>query len=297
MQRPKAVLVIVLIIGLALIFPILVKGQSGVTVTDADSVLDTTYSFSSGLVDTTLTVNPRVAIEYAKTNKLNDLLALPTALQDLVNNVSPRVTVEYAKTNKLYVLVTIPTSLQNLVNTITARVAIEYARSAAPILINTLPTNLQNLLSSVAQRIRINYAASNHIAELIYPGGMPIPGGCTFSGTIDFQGRSDDSGATFTAGAYATTTNADGYYEIIVPEGTYDVTAEMDLYLDGERTGETCPAGGTNELTLVTLLGGDTNDDCTINILDLAFMGARYGLSDGDSGFDPEGRHQCGWIG
>ena len=94
--------------------------------------------------------------------------------------------------------------------------------------------------------------------------------------------------STFTAGAYATTTDADGHYELIVPEGTYDVTAEMDLYLDGERLGETCPAGGENQLPDVTLLGGDTNDDCTINILDITFMGARFGTSTSDADFDPK---------
>ena len=115
-----------------------------------------------------------------------------------------------------------------------------------------------------------------------------VVAGCTFSGTIDLQGRSDDSGATFTAGAYATTTDADGHYELIVPEGTYDVTAEMDLYLDSERLGEFCPAGGDNQLPDVTLLGGDTNDDCTINILDITFMGARFGTSTSDADFDPK---------
>ena len=136
--------------------------------------------------------------------------------------------------------------------------------------------------ASVALTNMVTMPASDHTVEVGYDA---VPD-CTFSGTIDLQGRDDDSGATFTAGAYATTTDADGHYELIVPEGTYDVTAEMDLYLDGEQTGETCPAGGTNELTLVTLLGGDTNDDCIINILDLAFMGARFGLSDGDASFD-----------
>ena len=109
---------------------------------------------------------------------------------------------------------------------------------------------------------------------------------CAFSGAIDIQGRTDDSGATFTAGAYSTTTDTSGYYELTVPEGTYDVSAEMDRYLDGERTGEVCPAGETVQLPDVTLLGGDANDDCTINILDLSFMGSRFGLSDGDTNFD-----------
>ena len=112
-------------------------------------------------------------------------------------------------------------------------------------------------------------------------------GACIFTGTIELQSRSDDSGASFTAGAYATTTDASGYYELTVPEDTYDVTAEMDLYLDGERTGEVCLAGEEIQLPSVTLLGGDTNDDCVINILDLSFMGSRFMTSAGDANYDP----------
>ena len=113
---------------------------------------------------------------------------------------------------------------------------------------------------------------------------------CTFSGTIDLQGREDDSGANFTAiGAetFSTTTGASGYYELTVPEDTYDLSAEMDRYLDSERTDVVCPTGETKPLATVELLGGDANDDCLVNILDLAFMGARFGLSDGDLDFDP----------
>ena len=119
-------------------------------------------------------------------------------------------------------------------------------------------------------------------------GTSDTPDQCTFSGTIDLQSRTDDSGVTFTAGVYSTTTDTSGYYELTVPEDTYDVSAEMDRYLDGERTGEVCPAGETVQLPDVTLLGGDANDDCAINILDLSFMGARFGTSTGDASFDPK---------
>ena len=114
---------------------------------------------------------------------------------------------------------------------------------------------------------------------------------CTFSGIINLQSRADDSGAMFTvvggsAGTFSTTTDALGYYELTVPADTYDVFAEMDRYLDGERTGEICPAGGVNQPPQVTLLGGDTNDDCVINILDLSFMGSRFMTSAGDANYD-----------
>ena len=124
-------------------------------------------------------------------------------------------------------------------------------------------------------------------------GSVNVVSTCIFSGNIDLQGRTNDSGTTFNvvggiAGTFSTTTDSNGYYELTVPQDTYDVTAEMDLFLDGERLGEFCPAGGENQLPTVTLLGGDTNDDCVINILDLAFIGARFMTSAGDPEFETQ---------
>ena len=117
--------------------------------------------------------------------------------------------------------------------------------------------------------------------------------GCTFSGTVDLQGRSQNNGATFrvvgnNAGVFSITTNAAGAYELAVPQGTYQLTTDLDRYLANQRTDQSCPAGETVQLPDVTLLGGDANDDCIINILDLAFMGARFGTSTGDPDFDPK---------
>ena len=124
--------------------------------------------------------------------------------------------------------------------------------------------------------------------------GYADTGSCTFSGTIDLQSRADESGATFTAesisgGLFSVATDASGFYELIVPPDTYTITAEMDLFLDGERAQTLhCPGNVSEQIPDVTLLGGDTNDDCIINILDLAFMGARFGTSTGDPGFDSQ---------
>ena len=133
-------------------------------------------------------------------------------------------------------------------------------------------------------------SASYHLSSGYW--SESLASSCTFSGTIDLQSRSDDSGATFTVvgnttGTFSTVTDTSGYYELAVPEDTYDVTAEMDRYLDGERTGEVCLAGEEIQLPSVTLLGGDTNDDCVINILDLSFMGSRFMTSAGDANYDP----------
>lgn len=133
-------------------------------------------------------------------------------------------------------------------------------------------------------------------------GGTPIPVTITdgavevtntgaFWGTVSCQGRSDHSGAEVCAwsggvSVACTLTDSAGYYELLVPGGTYDITADMELYLDGERTGESVAPSGSVNLPTVTVLGGDTNDDCIVNILDLAFMGARYLTSCGDTSWN-----------
>jgi hypothetical protein len=59
----------------------------------------------------------------------------------------------------------------------------------------------------------------------------------------------------------------------------------MDRYLDSEHLGVVVGASAVT-LPAVTLKGGDANDDCDVNILDLSLMGGRYGLSVGDPGWD-----------
>jgi hypothetical protein len=60
----------------------------------------------------------------------------------------------------------------------------------------------------------------------------------------------------------------------------------MARYLDGEKPGQVVIAGGTTTLCQVKVLGGDANDDDVINILDLSFMGFRFGQSIGDPNWD-----------
>jgi large repetitive protein len=56
--------------------------------------------------------------------------------------------------------------------------------------------------------------------------------------------------------------------------------------LDGEKLNVPVTPGTTMTLNPVTLLGGDTNDDCDINVLDLSLVGGRFGLSCGDTNWD-----------
>jgi hypothetical protein len=109
-------------------------------------------------------------------------------------------------------------------------------------------------------------------------------------GYVELQGRLDHSGAEVcgTAGGppICTLTDVNGYYLLEVPQDTYDVTVEMERYLDGLKTGVFVSAGGVVTLPSVKLLGGDANEDDMINILDLSLIGGKFGLNDGDPGWD-----------
>jgi hypothetical protein len=114
----------------------------------------------------------------------------------------------------------------------------------------------------------------------------------TLEGFVELQGRTNHSGAEVCAWAggfpiSCEPTDPTGYYLIQLPQDTYDIVVEMERYLDGLKTGVFVPAGGVVTLPSVKLLGGDANEDDMINILDLALIGGRFGLSEGDPGWDP----------
>jgi hypothetical protein len=60
----------------------------------------------------------------------------------------------------------------------------------------------------------------------------------------------------------------------------------MERYLDGEQVGVSVPPATATSLPPLFLLGGDSDDNDIVNILDLSFMGARYGLWWFDAGWD-----------
>jgi len=117
-----------------------------------------------------------------------------------------------------------------------------------------------------------------------------IPTTGTIEGTVTLQGRSDHSGAEVCAddgsNPVCVQSDAGGAYSIGAAEGSYSVTVDMERYLDAEKLGVSVSADGVTNLQPVTLLGGDTNDDCVINILDLALEGGRVGTMCGDLNWD-----------
>jgi uncharacterized repeat protein (TIGR01451 family) len=110
-------------------------------------------------------------------------------------------------------------------------------------------------------------------------------------GFVELQGRSDQSGTEVCAWESevlieCTLTDASGYYFLTLPEGTYDITLEMESYLDTEKSSVSVIMGNTTTLNPVIFPGGDTNDDDVINMQDLAFIGARYPCICGDPCYD-----------
>ncbi len=105
----------------------------------------------------------------------------------------------------------------------------------------------------------------------------PRPG--TVTAKVDLQGRANESGAVLTLwpGGYSGTSNATGDITIAsVPPGTYTAVLAMTLYLDTEKSGVVVTSGGTTALSPVKLLGGDANEDDTINIQDIAIIGGAF---------------------
>lgn len=135
------------------------------------------------------------------------------------------------------------------------------------------------------EMVRAAVATMAHAGECATSGQL--------SGQVIVQGRPSNAGAEVCAVdgevvAQCGLTDSQGYFSLTMAGGTYDVTAEMGRYLDARRAAVPVANGDFLALPPVTLLGGDAVEDDEIDIRDLAFMGARYGLQCGDPGWDEQ---------
>ncbi len=103
----------------------------------------------------------------------------------------------------------------------------------------------------------------------------------TISGAATYQGRLAHAGIVVTATGIVTstdTTDGDGNFTLgQLKAYTYTVEADAASYLPSCIT-TTVASGETVTLTATTLLGGDLNDDDTINIGDATLLTANFGL-------------------
>jgi hypothetical protein len=114
------------------------------------------------------------------------------------------------------------------------------------------------------------------------PSPTPPPGATgTITGKVILQGRTNHSGAVVTAGGVSATSNSSGYYTLSgVPAGTSSVAADMDPgYLEHVRTNVVLMPNDLLVLPDVLLLGGDTDDNCLVNLFDLVKVSNNYGSS------------------
>jgi hypothetical protein len=99
----------------------------------------------------------------------------------------------------------------------------------------------------------------------------------TIVGYVKLQGRTNYSGAMVSAGGVSAGTDSSGYFMLSgVPVGTQDVTASKPGYLDHVKSGVVVNADDVLLLPNVTLLGGDANNDCMVNLFDLVIVAINY---------------------
>jgi hypothetical protein len=98
-------------------------------------------------------------------------------------------------------------------------------------------------------------------------------------GRVSLQGRSRHAGATVhIEGGASTTTNEQGIYLLAnLPAGSYTVKVQMPGYLEAYREDVAVLVGLDTVLPDVTLLGGDVNGDCSVNLFDLITVSSTYG--------------------
>jgi len=167
MDIKKAAALLLVLLALSSSLP--VASQSGIVVSGADTVLDTSFTYSQDLVDTTSSAGPRVIVEYSDSTAPHHLIEIPAALQALADTVPARVIVEYADSTAPHHLIGIPAALQALADTVPARVIVEYADSTSPHALEIIPPALQALVSNVSARVVVEYSNSTRAAELAYP--------------------------------------------------------------------------------------------------------------------------------
>jgi hypothetical protein len=252
MKRKKAIAIVSLVVGLALLVPVSTTSQSGIIVDGADSVQDTSTVYSPGLVSSTQSVAPRVAVEYAHS----------TAPQALAEP---------------------PTTLQSFLDSITERVVAEYANSTAPRALTEPPTALRDLINSITERVVAEYANSNRVEVMDYP--LELMNDTTPPQISDITASavgSDSATITWTTDEFATSTVLYG-----TQSGTYSETVSDSLYVkQHEVTLSELVPGATNYYYYVVRSSDQSDNTATSAEHSFEILGGTPGDCNGDGAVD-----------
>lgn len=90
----------------------------------------------------------------------------------------------------------------------------------------------------------------------------------TLAGTVRTAQNAPIAGATISAGTETATTNSNGNYSILLPEGSYSVTCAADGYHDNVQTNVVVIAGQTTTLSFI-MATVSNSDDLTIALTEL----------------------------
>lgn len=167
-RKIASALVALAILGIFLL-PKLARGQTGIIVNNADSVLTLDTTASQSLEDITRPVSPRNVAQYADSTWHYNLADIPSTLQLLVEDVTPRNVAQYADSTQNYNLSEMPAALQALVAIVTPGNVVQYADSIGRYNLATIPVALQSLVKTVTPRNVVQYTDSTITYALGYP--------------------------------------------------------------------------------------------------------------------------------
>lgn len=220
-----------LLIGLFLLIVITTysaRSQTGITINNADSVMDAGMTGADVSLSTLLSqVLPRVVFEFANSSRLEDLPTLPNALGTRVTQVQPRVVYEFANSSRLEELPLLPNALSSRVNQVAPRVVFEFANTDYRRELSSPTGALSSLLAQVSSRVIFEFANSSRQQALSYPLALLNDTVSPQISNVSAVGLTEDS-ATLT---WTTNEFANSEIQYGVASGNYTNTVSDALYV------------------------------------------------------------------
>lgn len=156
-----------------------------------------------------------------------------------------------------------PTSTPTATPTPTALITATPSATATPTMTQATETPTRNLT-----------AMPTATSTATIPAGYGI-----LQGHVILPGRADNLGATISAGDHSTSSDAGGHFNLPLPPGSHALTIAMNGYLRANCPAVVITSGATLAAADVTLLSGDVNGDCDVDLFDLVAVAANFGLT------------------